>query len=141
MHEQLIEAKRILEAENCTCVALRDQNVYKSHERGIKPILQPLNEEGTFFCGSFVADRIIGKSAALLLIKGEIAGLYTRVLSEPAKKVLDQAEIPCFYDQLIPYVINRDKTGMCPMENSVLNTDNPEEAFVILNRKVQEMMG
>lgn len=141
MNEQLEEAKRILEVEDCTCVALKGQNEYKSHERGIKPILQPLNEESSFFCGSFVADRIIGKSAALLLIKGKIAALYTRVLSEPAKKVLDQAKIPYFYDQLIPYVINRDKTGMCPMESSVLNIDDPEEAFEILNHKVRELMG
>lgn len=140
MTEITQKAIQLLNSGDYTCVAIKGEEIYTSVEHGIKPILMPLNQGLTIFEKADVADRIIGKSAALLLVLAKISSLYAKVLSEPAKAILDQYHIPVTYDELVPYVINRDKTDMCPMEKSVLNTNDPSEAFLILNQKVKEMM-
>ena len=38
-------------------------------------------------------------------------------MSEYAIPVLEEKNIVFEYENKVPYVINNDKTGMCPMEN------------------------
>ena len=40
---------------------------------------------------------------------------------------------------MVEYIINRDKTGMCPMEKAVLEVDEPNTAYVVLKKKIAEM--
>ena len=40
---------------------------------------------------------------------------------------------------LVEYIINRDKTGMCPMEKAVLEVDEPNTAYDVLKKKIDEM--
>lgn len=133
------KAKELLINKELTCVAVKEDFVYESREKGIKPILGKLVESDLFFTGASVADKVIGRSAAMLLIKGGIKDLYAVVLSEHAKRALDASEITYTYGKLVPYIINREQTGMCPMEASVLEAQDPEEAFIILLNKMEQM--
>ena len=38
------------------------------------------------------------------------------------------------------YIINRDKTGMCPMEKTVYDMNDLDEAFIALKHKQSELM-
>ena len=41
----------------------------------------------------------------------------------------------CLYGTLVPNIINRDKTGICPMEEAVLGVDDIKKAYEILIEK------
>lgn len=135
----LTEAVTLLHSTDSTCVIIQNTTVYQSSLRGIAPILSKLEKDRAFLEGASVADKVIGKSAAMLLIYGKIKELHANVISEYAAALLEQYHIPFTYDKKVPYIINRDGTGMCPMEKSVLKLSAPEEAFAVLKQTLAEI--
>ncbi len=132
----LAQAKRSLTESNATFVMIRSGKTEVSERRGVAPILELLREDPDSLEGGYVADKVIGKAAALLLMYGRIRALYTKVISSHALNVLKDSGIEVIYDKLVPFVINRDGTDMCPMEKLVLQIESPEDAFEVLDKKI-----
>ncbi len=115
-------------------IALRtaDGQVRTLNERGIKPLLVLLAEASAPLCGATVADKVVGKAAAFLFVCGKIKALHAGVISAPAMQVLKKYDIPFTYDIVTEKILNRDKTGFCPMETKVWDIETPEEAYKVL---------
>lgn len=124
----LQKAIDFLKNENATLVAVNKDEIYISHARGVAPIIEKVDENPYFFCGASVADKVIGKAAAMLLSKYKIKDLHTTLISEKALEYLKKTPISVNYDSIVPNIINRDKTDICPMEKCVLATDDEDEA-------------
>ena len=112
---------------------------YCSSLRGIRPIMNWILEDELFLKGALVGDKVIGKAAALLLVFAEVSGIYAEVISEPAKQVLKEHNIPYAFQTQVPYIINRTKDGICPMEQSVLKISSPREALQVLQDKLKQL--
>jgi len=138
--ELLIDIKKRMIEEDLSCFAYLTVGTYTSQYGGIRPLLQPINIDKDYFEDAFVIDKVIGKSAAFLLIYSSVKKVHAFIMSEHAKHLLDLHNIPYSYDELVPYIQNNLKTGMCPMEQSVINIDDPKLALVALNNKVNELM-
>lgn len=134
------EGLNLLTTEHYSCVAYRTRALYTSKAMGIRPLIQPLNEDPYFFKDAIVIDKVIGKSAALLLIYGQAQAIHAQIISEHALKCLKQSNIHVSYDTLVPYIQNNERSGMCPMEATVLNIDDPYEGLLALRAKIQELM-
>lgn len=134
------QAKVNLIKENASCSVIRGDFIYTSKDKGVKPILSNLKIEEDFFLDAYVADRVIGKAAALLLVKGKVKEIYGELISEHAIKVLEEYSIPFSYDTKVPYIMNRTHNGMCPLEESVLNITNPSEAYIAICNTVAKLM-
>jgi len=130
---------KMIESE-LSCYAYLKEGEYSSQYSGIRPLLQPLNEDKTFFEDALVIDKVIGKSAAFLLIYGKVKKVHAFVMSEHAKNLLELHNIDYSYDKLVPYIENNIKTDMCPMEKTVLAIEDINDALIALNRKVDELM-
>ena len=135
----LEQAKSLLLTSASTIAVVSNGEVFTSHERGVKPLLHLLSEKKGFLKGASVADKVIGKAAALLMVLGEIKEVHTLVISEPAIKVFEKYNIPCFYDKKVDRIINRTGDGLCPMESLCLDVEEPKEAFTEIKEKVQKM--
>lgn len=129
MTEPLERAKSLLKSTDSTLAVVSVDDVFTSHERGVKPLLYLLTEKKGFLKGASVADKVIGKAAALLMALGEIKEVHTLIISEPAIKVFEKHNIPCFYDKKVTRIVNRTGDGLCPMETLCLDVDEPQEAF------------
>lgn len=129
MIEPLEQAKNTLKATNSTIAVVSNGEVFTSQERGVKPLLFLLKEKKGFLKGASVADKVIGKAAALLMALGENKEVHTLIISEPAIKVFEKHNIPCFYDKKVTRIVNRAGDGLCPMESLCLDVENPLEAF------------
>lgn len=128
-----------LEEGDFSIVVINHDDCYTSGKKGIAPILELIDTKIDFLKDAYVADKVIGKAAALLLAFGGIKALHAQILSEHAIKVLEQYHIDYDYKMKVPYIINRTKTGMCPMESRVLELDNANEAVDILKAAVREL--
>lgn len=133
-------AKAMILESNLSCYAYLEVGTYTSQFTGIRPLLQPLNMDKSFFVNAFVVDKVIGKSAAFLLLYGKAKKVHAFVMSEHAKNLLDKYDIEYSYDELVPFIENNLKTDMCPMEKTVLNIEDIDEALIALNHKVQDLM-
>jgi len=131
----LERAKVLLNDSGASFVAVKEGEEHISNDKGIAPILKILDETPGFLKGAFVADKVIGKAAALLLQYAGVERLYARTLSQLAVQVLDDSFMTYEYDQLVPNIINRTGDGMCPMELKVLEISDPTEAYKLLSGK------
>lgn len=122
------KSKQALTSENLTCVIFKGEKSYKSVRRGIAPLVE-LIDSGEDFHGASVADKAIGKAAALLLVLVGVSEVYATVMSRSAKSVFASHGIKCYCATETDYIINRTGDGMCPMEAAVLSTDDPETAL------------
>ena len=133
------EIVKALEEEGVTFAARQGDKIKVSKESGISPMIRSLLQSPEGLKGAFVADRVIGRAAAFLLVYGEVKGLHAKLISSHAKEVLLRYGLPFEYEEEVPYIKNRRQDGMCPMEQSVLNTENAEKAFEILCEKWKAM--
>ena len=135
--KDLNKAKSLLYGDKCI-VLVKNDTALTSDSRGISTmlnfILQGENLQG--FC---IADKIVGKAVALLFVKSQIKCVYAKVISESAIEILKKAQIFVEYERVVEYIINRDKTGLCPMEQAVMNIDDCEIAFTILLEKYKSL--
>ena len=138
MTENLIQALHLLRENDLTCVAYKDGKVLSSTQRGVKPLLDFM-EQGVSLVGFSVADKVVGKAAAYLYVLLEARELYAEVLSEQAFGVLERFGIPVTYGVLVPKIRNRDNTGYCPMESTVMAIDSPGEALDAIRIKYTEL--
>lgn len=123
-------AKALLKTENFTLVVISsDKGVFTSSDRGVKPLLHLLENEKDFLKGASVADKVIGKAAALLMVLGGIKEVYTNVISDPAVEVFEKHRIPYFYEEKVKRIINRKGDGICPMETLCMDIEEPAAAF------------
>ena len=139
MIEPLERAKSLLKSTDSTLCVVSGDDVFTSQERGVKPLLFLLKEKKELLKGASVADKVIGKAAALLMVLGEIKEVHTLIISEPAVKVFEKHNIPCFYDKKVTRIVNRTGDGLCPMETLCLNIDNPQEAMTKIIEKISKM--
>ena len=127
--------QKLIEGDYSICAS----NGYTSYDKGIKPVIIPMNEDLYFFKDLIVADKLIGKASAMLLTLSGVKEVHTFTLSKAGKEIFDKYGITYSYDKLVEYIINREGTGMCPMEMTVKDIDDLKEAFAALNRKLEEL--
>lgn len=105
-----------LHSEQCSCVIGQGEEVRICRERGVKDLYRLLKEQPEVLRGAYVADKVVGKGAAALLILGGVQRLFAELISRSALALLEESGIPVEYTRCVPYIINRQGTGMCPVE-------------------------
>lgn len=132
--KDLALAVGLLHEEQYTCVLCKGEEHFVSRQTGISPMLD-LIDSGADLNGFSAADKIVGKATALLFVLAGIKAVHAEVLSEAGKEILQKYGIPVSCGTLTQYIINRKGDGMCPMEETVLHTDDPHKALVLLRNK------
>lgn len=123
--KDIILAKSHLLENDLNFVLVRDNEILvQSSGRGIKPILDAYKEDKSRFKGGSVADRVIGKAAAMFLLEGEIKHLYTDLISDTAYDLLRSQGILVDYSKKVPTILNRSGDDLCPMEKLSLKSEN-----------------
>jgi len=138
MREDLQRAAELLSAGDYTCVLCRSDSIFTDNRRGVRPLLEFL-ESGHNFHGYCAADKVIGKAAAFLYVLLGVQAVYARVISSPAISVLSHHGIDLTFDVQVPAIENRTKTGLCPIESSVWNIDNPAIALEIMKQTLKNL--
>ena len=124
-------AKNLLDNEQRALVIVKDGKVLFSVDgKGIKPIYTAFNELKDELKGSSVADKVIGKAAAMIYEHAAIKELSTKLISENAISVLGNTSIIYEYEKSVPYIKNRDQSGMCPVETLSLKVNNIDDLLV-----------
>lgn len=139
MVPNILEAKNKLLQGGYTCVALNDDGIYTSMDRGVKPLLDWISNKCDLK-DAYVADKVVGKAAAFLYVLLKVKEVYAVVISEPALITLEKHNIKVSYGQLVSAIRNRDNTGFCPMESSVWDIEDPNIAYETIVRTRNELI-
>ena len=110
-------------------LVVRNNTVRTFSERGVSDLYRLLREEPEFLDGASIADKVVGKAAAALMVLGGVKELHTGVISEHALELFRRHDIRVSYDCVVPYIINRTRTGWCPMETRCKDCYSAEECL------------
>lgn len=99
---------------------------------GVVDLYELVTSRPCFLQGGRLADRIIGRGAAFLAVKGGVSELFAYVISRPALEVLQRAGIKTEYGRLEDNIANRDGTDICPVEKATLKAQTAEEALPLI---------
>lgn len=138
MKTELLKGKEILLDKGYTCILFNDKNLIFSNSRGVKPLLEFL-ESGKNFSGFLAVDKVVGKGASMLYILLKVKAVYALTISQPAYEILVKNGIEVFYDNKVKNIVNRLKDGLCPIEECVLDCDDPTLSLELIRKKLTSL--
>lgn len=134
--KQLIEK---LKHEGCSVVIRSQQQERCFWQRGVADLLQLLHESPQVLLDAQLADKVVGKGAAALMILGHVHEVYAGFISQSALDLLHKADIPVTYDQCVKHIINRAGTDWCPVEKLCSTVNTAEECLPLIEKFVADM--
>ncbi len=124
----------MLHAGGYSCVIANGDRIRTFTRRGVADLYDLLVQEPEFLHGAFVADKVIGKAAASLMLLGGVRQVYTRTISQPALRLLQEAGVTVSCDEIVDHIINRDHTGWCPLEQASRDLQSAKEIFPVIEK-------
>ncbi len=141
MPDQRQQAIQRLAQGGCSCVIVSGGRLNVFHRRGVQDLYQLLNDKPTLLHGAFVADKVVGKGAAALMIVGGVVAVFAQVASEPALELFRLAGVSVEVEHIVPHIINRAQTGMCPVEARCAGCRTAEECLPQIEAFLHEQTG
>lgn len=123
----------LLHSTQCSCVVANEHSTLTFHERGVKDLHRLLHDVSQPLQGAYIADKVVGKGAAALMIAGGVKWLYAKVISEAALELFSTSNVEVEFGTKVPNIINRSGTGICPVEQLCLKCDSIEECLTAIN--------
>ena len=130
-------AQNVIINEDVSVVVVNYGKIWRKKKGGgIRPFLEVIEEMGKDIHGSVIGDRILGRASALLCLYSKARAVYTPQATKAAIALLIMGSIPAQVDQLIPFIKNRNNSGLCPFEKMLENINEPKKAYELLKEKV-----
>lgn len=122
----LERAKGLLADERLKLVVVKDGEViFKSRDRGIEPMFILAREFKKEARGAALADRVIGRGAAILSGFIGIKEVYGELISKRGIERLDYYKIPYGMKASCEYIKNREGNDYCPIEKISIDIEDP----------------
>jgi len=133
----LAEMRALVASGEASVVAARQGVIVaRASGRGIAPLLT-LCDKGALK-DAVVVDKVIGRAAAAICVVGGAKTVYAEMASADALVYLRQRGIDCAADETVPLILNRNRSGSCPMEAAVKDFDNPVDMVNELRKALKK---
>ena len=107
--------------------------IFSSDQHWLHPLfeLEEFLTQNQYTAGNLlIKDKIIGRAAALLLVRLKVGEIIALTLSQPAEEVLQYYNIPYSCEKKIERV-------ECATENILLNELDPEKAYQFIRSRIE----
>lgn len=123
-------ASEILHDTGCSLVVIdRHGQVHTYGSRGVADLYGIVTSGSDVLAEADLADKVVGKGAAALMVLGGIRSLHADVISRPALEMLHAAAIKVDFTKLVDGIINRAGTGPCPVETLCRPLSSPDDCL------------
>jgi len=127
--------RKLLKEYSLVIVNTHGEILHYSNKSGIRPIVEAVLYIGNQIDGNIVADRVIGKAAALVIANRNPIYVFGSVMSKPAEELLRRRRIDHDFDIIVDAI--RARNGeLCPFERLVIEIDDPKEALEKIIRRL-----
>ena len=131
--QQLIE---ILRREKCSLVVKNHGIVTTYSKPGVRDLEHLLDHDPEMLDGATIADKVIGKAAAAMVVVGGVKVLYAEVMSKRAIPFLEEAGIAYSYGTLVDTI--KEEGDRCQLEKITAPATTPEETVALLRAHFEE---
>ena len=125
--QQLIE---ILRREKCSLVVKNHGIVTTYSKPGVRDLEYLLDHDPEMLHGATIADKVIGKAAAAMVVVGGVKELFAEVMSKRAIPFLEEAGIAYTYGTLVDTI--KEEGDRCQLEKITAPATTPEETVALL---------
>lgn len=134
-------AKSLLGQDGIVFVIVKNGDIlFSSLQKGIQPFFDAwTNFDPEELINCSIADKLVGKAALMLAAYFGVKDVYTPLASKYAMDAALDLDLDLEAEEVVPYIVNRTKDGMCPMEKAVLEISNPIEAFETLKITMEKL--
>ncbi|MFR9564897.1 MAG: DUF1893 domain-containing protein [Rikenellaceae bacterium] len=136
----MTELIALLDSGGYSCVIAKGVDIRSFTRRGVADLYYLLRSDPDFLRGASVADKVVGKGAAALMISGGVKRLYSHVISEGALALFSGSDVEVEYGRRVPHIINRDGSGWCPVERLCCGVDRVDEIIPLLDEFVSKVV-
>ena len=118
-----------------------DGEITTSMERGVKPLFTLLRRSPALLLRASLADKVVGKGAAAMMVAGGVKRVRTGVISRPALQLLLVHGVEVQYEEEVDAIVNRSRTDLCPVEKLCASAPTAEaclpliEEFILSNNR------
>ena len=124
----------MLNEKHLSLVIKNNDEIRTFNKTGVHDLVKILDTDPSLLQGAIVADKLIGKAAASLMIMGGVKEVHTNLICTPAVHMFKEADIPVSYAEEVPMIMNRDKSGQCPIDSKIDTvSDSRRCADIIIN--------
>ncbi len=119
--------------------------------RGISDLLRLADTAPALLQGACIADKVVGKAAAALLIQAGAYAVWTGTISQSALTLFSHvgattadgpaATVAVTYATVVDHIMNRDRTDWCPMERACYESPTVADCIAKIRAKLAEMRG
>lgn len=128
--DDLEVAKQRLKDKKLSLVFVKNsQATFETNIEGFGGFLQAIEELNGNLSGASVADKTIGKAAALLCAYSNVKAAFAVTMSQSGLEILKMYNIRCEFKNFVTIILNLNKTDKCPFEKLVENTSDFGEAY------------
>ncbi len=124
-----VAEERLKQRNLALVIAKGGKVVFETSSHGIRGLLGAIEELDEEMKGSSVADRIVGKAAALLCAYAGVVAVFAVTASEKGIQALRDSKILCRFENRVPHILNSKGSDICPFEKLVTNISNPKKAY------------
>jgi Domain of unknown function (DUF1893) len=104
-----------------------DKIIFSSQANGLKPLWDCLEKHRGSKSTFFLFDKVIGLAAAKLVVyAGIISQIQTLLVSQPARKFLEENSIPIEAKNTVDNILTKDLQSICPGEIIAISNEKPE---------------
>lgn len=128
----------MLHNENYSCVVKNHNGTHTFLGRGVSDLYDMVKNKPEFLKGASIADKIIGKAAAALMILGGVRSIYTDIISLPAHTLLQDSGIEAEFGKIVPIIQNRGQTDWCPLEKICYQEKSVENILSLIEGFIQK---
>lgn len=121
-----------------SCVIRNGADLQTFTQRGVADLYHLYRHNPKFLQGADIADKVVGKGAAALMALGGVARLHTDIISSPAKTLLKEHGVTTEYMAETSNIANRQKNGICPVENLCMNLTSLEDMYLAIENFMQK---
>jgi len=130
VREDLKLARERLEQKNLTLVVVkRSKVILETSAHGIRGLLEAIERLKGKMRGSSVADKVVGRAAALLCVYSGVAAVFATIASHEGIEVLLENHVSLEFDHSVPHIMDSKGTGVCPFEKLASTFSSPKEAY------------
>jgi len=130
MQTDLHLAKQRLSEKNLSLVVTkRGRVLFETEAHGISGLLDAIKELGNDMKDSSVADRIVGRAAALLFAYSGVVAVFAVTASDGGIEVLKANHIFYEFESRVSRILNSKKVDICPFEKLVTGFSDPKKAY------------
>jgi len=136
MQADLNVAKQRLSQKNLSIVIAKNSRVlFETESHGINGLLKAIKQLQENMTGSSVADRIVGRAAALLLVYSGVVAVFAVTASDSGIEVLKNNHVFLEFERRVSRILDSKRVDVCPFEKLVAKFSDPEEAYEELKNR------